>query len=183
MDKMNYWMKKHRTKLSGFLGIVFLIFAKPTSVSLFMGVFLIVIGETLRIWSSGHIHKNQILTVTGPYSLSRNPLYVGSFILGTGFMVAMGVIWLAVVFLIFYAAVYWFTIRWEEDKLAGEFPGAWEAYKRAVPRFLPLSSLPVYRPGEFSWSQVTKYKEMLNASVVLAVYAILWAKAFLLGLG
>lgn len=96
-------------------------------------------------------------------------------------MVAMGVIWLAVVFLLFYASIYWFTIRWEEDKLAEAFPDAWKVYKRAVPRLIPVWNLPDYHPGEFSWSQVTKHKEILNAAVVLAVYAILWGKALLIG--
>lgn len=96
-------------------------------------------------------------------------------------MAAMGVIWLAIIFLIFYAAVYWYTIRWEEDKLAGRFPDDWEAYKRSVPRFLPIFRVPVYRSGEFSWSQVIKHKEMQNASVAVAVYFILWAKALFLG--
>jgi len=180
LSKLDLWAKKHRTKLSGLLGVLFLIFAQPTSASLYTGVFLIIVGEAIRIWSSGHIHKNQILTVTGPYSLSRNPLYVGSFILGTGFMIAMGVIWLAVVFLLFYAAVYLFTIKWEEEKLKNEFPDDWEKYYGTVPRFLPVWSLPDYRPGEFSWSQVTKHKEIQNASVVLFVYAILWGKALFL---
>jgi protein-S-isoprenylcysteine O-methyltransferase Ste14 len=183
LPRINYWMKKHRTRISGVFGILCILASKPTSGSLLYGVIFILAGESIRIWSSGHIHKNQILTVTGPYSLSRNPLYVGSFILGTGFMVSMGVIWLAVVFLLFFASVYWFTIRWEEDKLANEFPGDWEAYKRAVPRFLPVLSLPEYHAGEFSWSQVKKYKEIPNASVVLAAYAILWAKTLLLGHG
>ena len=119
--------------------------------------------------------------MTGPYSLSRNPLYVGSFILGTGFMVAMGVVWLVMVFLLFFTIVYWFTIRWEEDKLAREFPGDWESYKGSVPRFVPLIQLPGYLPGEFSWAQVPRYREFLNASVVLAVYSILWVKVLVLG--
>ena len=119
--------------------------------------------------------------MTGPYSLSRNPLYVGSFFLGTGFMVAMGVFSLGVVFLLFYATVYWFTIRWEEDKLARKFPDGWGDYKGSVPRFLPFMKLPEYHPGEFSWSQVTRYREMFNASVVIAVYAILWVKALVMG--
>jgi len=178
---MSHWMKQHRTKLSLFLGVGCLFLAKPTATSLFFGIFPIVVGETIRIWSAGHIHKNQVLTVTGPYSLSRNPLYVGSFILGGGFMVAMGVIWLAVAFLMFYASVYWFTIRWEEDKLVKIFPDEWDHYFSTVPRFLPILSLPDYLSGEFSWSQVMKHKEMLNASVVVAVYAILWGKALLIG--
>jgi protein-S-isoprenylcysteine O-methyltransferase Ste14 len=181
LSKVNHWMKKHRTKLSLFLGVGFLFLAKPTPTSLYLCIVPIVVGESIRIWSSGHIHKNQVLTVTGPYSLSRNPLYVGSFILGFGFMVAMGVLWLAVTFLLFYASVYWFTIRWEEDKLAKTFPDECENYFRDVPRFLPFLNLPVYRRGEFSWSQVTKYKELQNASVVVAVYVILWGKMFLTG--
>ena len=181
MSSIYFKAKKHRTKLSGALAVAFLVFSQPSSLTLFYGAFPILIGQSIRLWSAGHIHKNQVLTVTGPYSLSRNPLYVGSFILGTGFMVAMGVIWLAVVFLLFYASIYWFTIRWEEDKLAKAFPDAWKVYKRAVPRLIPVWNLPDYHPGEFSWSQVTKHKEILNAAVVLAVYAILWGKALLIG--
>ena len=180
LSKFNWTVKKHRTKISGVFGILCFILAKPTLNSLIAGAIPILIGESIRIWSSGHIHKNQILTVTGPYSLSRNPLYVGSFILGTGFMIAMGVIWLAVVFLLFYAAVYLLTIKWEEEKLKNEFPDDWEKYYGTVPRFLPVWSLPDYRPGEFSWSQVTKHKEIQNASVVLFVYTILWGKALFL---
>jgi protein-S-isoprenylcysteine O-methyltransferase Ste14 len=177
---MSRWVKQHRTQFSGLLGVGFLILAKPTSTSLNTGVFLIVVGEAIRIWSSGHIHKNQILTVTGPYSLTRNPLYVGSFILGTGFMIGMGVLWMGVAFLLFFASVYWFTIKWEEEKLKNEFSDDWEEYYGTVPRFLRVWSLPDYRSGEFSWSQVTKHKELQNASVVLIVYAILWGKVLFL---
>jgi protein-S-isoprenylcysteine O-methyltransferase Ste14 len=176
-------VKKHRTKLSGFLGVLFLILAKPTSVSLLMGAFLIGTGEAIRIWSSGNIHKNERLTTDGPYSLTRNPLYVGSFLLGTGFVIAMNVFWLAVVFLAFFAIVYWFTVRWEEEKLKGLFPQEWMEYSRGVPRFFSLLRIPRYKKGEFHWSQVSRNKELMNASVVAAVYAILWAKALLLELG
>lgn len=179
--KIDRWMKKHRTKLSGILAVVLFMLSEPTSVTLLFGIVPVLAGQCIRIWSSGHIHKNRILTVTGPYSLSRNPLYVGSFVLGTGFMVAMGVVWIAVAFLLFFACVYWFTIRWEEDKLAREFPGGWETYKGSVPRLLPFFRLPAYHPGDFSWTQVTKNREMLNGSVVLAVYAMLWIKAIFMG--
>jgi protein-S-isoprenylcysteine O-methyltransferase Ste14 len=181
LSKFNRTVKKHRTKISGVFGILCFILAKPTLNSLIAGAIPILIGQSIRIWSSGHIHKNQILTVTGPYSLSRNPLYVGSFILGTGFMIGMGVIWLTVVFLLFYSSIYWFTIKWEEEKLGKKFADDWIQYRRAVPRFLPFFRIPHFSPGEFSWSQVTKHKEIQNASVVLAVYGILWGKALLMG--
>ena len=181
--KVDKWMKQHRTRLSGVLAVALFMLSKPTSWTLLYGILPVLAGECIRIWSSGHIHKNEVLTVTGPYSLSRNPLYVGSFVLGTGFMVAMGVVWIGAVFLFSYACVYWFTIRWEEDKLARKFPDDWQAYKGSVPRFLPFFRLPVYRPGDFSWAQVKKNKELLNGSVVVAVYALLWARALLMGQG
>jgi protein-S-isoprenylcysteine O-methyltransferase Ste14 len=155
--------------------------ARPTAGTLLYGAMIIIIGQSIRVWSAGYIHKNEILTVTGPYSLSRNPLYVGSFVLGGGFMIAMGVFWLGVAYLIFFSILYWFTIRWEERKLKSWFPDAWEEYSRSVPRFLPLFSIPSYRSGEFNWSQVIRYRELLNASVVLMVYFLLWGKVFLTG--
>ena len=181
MSEFDHWMKKHRTKLSGAAAVIFLFLSQPSSITLYCGAVFILVGQAMRIWSAGHIHKNEVLTVTGPYSLSRNPLYVGSFILGTGFMIAMGVIWLAIGFLIFFAFVYWFTIKWEEEKLERKFPDVWEEYKASVPRFLPFRRLPGYRSGEFSWAQVKRYKELQNATAVLVIYLILLAKAFLMG--
>jgi protein-S-isoprenylcysteine O-methyltransferase Ste14 len=170
-------VKKHRTRLFGVLAVVLLIFGRPTQHSLLYGVPLIVLGESLRIWSSGHIHKNEVLTVTGPYSLTRNPLYVGSFIIGSGLIICMGVIWLAGVFLFCFVTVYWFTIRWEENKLSRKFPEEWEEYAKEVPRFVSVIRFPKYKQGEFNWTQVQKHKELANASIVLIVYVILWIKA------
>jgi len=175
------WTKKNRTRLSAFMGLVFLALARPTPGTLLAGLALIVAGESLRMWSSGYIHKNRVLTVTGPYSLTRNPLYLGSFILGLGFLISMGVVWLVVFFLLFFAVIYRFTIRWEESKLCRVFPGEWESYKDRVPRFFPVGRMPEYRAGEFSWTQVLRHKEPANASIVLLVYLILWAKAVFLG--
>ncbi|MDZ7630439.1 MAG: methyltransferase [Gemmatimonadaceae bacterium] len=42
----------------------------------------------MRAWSTGHIVKNQVLTTTGPYAHTRNPLYLGSFLMALGFALA-----------------------------------------------------------------------------------------------
>jgi hypothetical protein len=175
-------VKKHRTRLSGVLALLFLIFANPTSRTLILSIPIIMSGEAIRIWSSGYIHKNRLLTTTGPYSISRNPLYVGSFLMGVGFMISMAVVWMMVLFFVFFLSVYWFTVRWEEDVLRGKFPGDWERYSSEVPRFISLASLAGYVPGEFSWAQVFRNRELWNASVVLAVYALLWGKYLFSGL-
>ena len=181
LDNVNYWVKKHRTKLSAILGIFFLVFAKPTIPSLLAGVLLIILGEALRIWSSGYIHKNEVLSVTGPYSLTRNPLYVGSFLLGTGFVITMNVPWVIVLFMLFFGGIYWFTIRWEEEKLQRRFDHEWVEYSKAVPRFFPMKRMPKYIKGEFNLSQVIRNKEIYHALVVFSTYIILWGKAVLLG--
>jgi len=181
LSDIDRWTKNNRTRLSALLGLVFLALARPTPETLLWGLVPVLAGESLRIWSSGYIHKNQALTVTGPYSLSRNPLYLGSFILGLGFLIGMGVVWMLIFFLLFFAVVYRFTIRWEESKLKDKFPGEWESYSGRVPRFLPLGRMPVYTAGEFSWAQVLKHRELAHASIVLVVYLILWGKALFLG--
>jgi len=177
LSTISFKAKKHRTRLSGLLGIIFLIFARPDPGTLSLSVVFIILGESIRIWASGYIHKNRELTMTGPYSLSRNPLYVGSFFVGTGFIIAMGVPWLGMIFFVFFVLLYWFTVRWEEAKLERLFPDQWVAYFSRVPRAVPVLRWPGYRPGEFSWLQVKKNRELLNALAVMGVYAILWGKA------
>jgi len=46
------------------------------------------IGLWVRARAAGHLHKQEILTVTGPYAFTRNPLYLGSFILMIGAAIA-----------------------------------------------------------------------------------------------
>ena len=48
------------------------------------------VGLLLRAWASGHIRKNDALAISGPYAYTRNPLYLGSFILGLGFTIGFG---------------------------------------------------------------------------------------------
>ncbi|MBN2719886.1 MAG: hypothetical protein JXR72_02160 [Proteobacteria bacterium] len=170
-------IKSHRTKLSAVAAILFILFSGPTPKSLLIGLPFIIAGEAVRMWSSGHINKSSVLAVRGPYSLSRNPLYVGSFILGSGFMVAMADPRVTAVFFLFFGFVYWFTIRWEESKLSRLFPDQWATYSCRVPKVLPLRRIPEYRKGEFLWSQVFRNREHANAAAVVLVYVILWLKA------
>src|SRR5262245_47766090 len=50
-----------------------------------IGLLLVVGGVALRTWAAGTLKKNQALTMTGPYRIIRNPLYVGSFLMALGF--------------------------------------------------------------------------------------------------
>ncbi|MCC4300102.1 methyltransferase family protein [Aurantimonas coralicida] len=102
---------------------------------------LILIGITVlgRVWCTLYIggRKAEELVDTGPYSISRNPLYMFSFVgaLGvgaqTGSMVA-GPLFALITFFIFLP-----VIQSEEKALSAIFGEAFEAYKRRVPRFGP----------------------------------------------
>jgi protein-S-isoprenylcysteine O-methyltransferase Ste14 len=96
-----------------------------------------VVGLLIRAWASGHIRKNQTLAVSGPYAYTRNPLYLGSLILGVGFCVAAGVWWLALGFGALFLGVYLPVMRVEAEDLIGLFGDEYREYARNVPLFFP----------------------------------------------
>ena len=51
--------------------------AQPTPRSLLIGGAIAVAGELLRIWAAGHLEKGREVTRSGPYRLTRHPLYLG----------------------------------------------------------------------------------------------------------
>ena len=79
-------------KYRSFIGILCLIvvlwLATPNARSIFIGFFFMMIGMFFRAWSSGYINKDKELATDGPYSLTRNPLYFGNLLIGTGIAVA-----------------------------------------------------------------------------------------------
>ncbi len=173
------WASRNRIFFSTMLGICFLFISSPEKWSLAAGIPFILIGETIRFWSSGIITKNTRLTREGPYSLSRNPLYVGNFFLGLGFVCAAGIWWILPVYLLLFWQLYKHTIQNEEEFLRERFPNEWALYYREVHRFFPLTRWPDYRSGTFDWSLVMKHREQRNILVILIIYAILGTKYFM----
>ena len=70
--------------------ILVLALARPTPASVVLGVAVSLMGLSIRAWAAGHIRKEKELAVTGPYRYTRNPLYLGSFILGLGRLYRQG---------------------------------------------------------------------------------------------
>ena len=79
-----------RTMLAYATALIILIFAQPVAVSFAAGTVLVIAGVLLRIWSFGHLRKNQTLVTTGPYAHTRNPAYVASCLIMTGLFLAAG---------------------------------------------------------------------------------------------
>jgi protein-S-isoprenylcysteine O-methyltransferase Ste14 len=128
--------KKLRLPLGFVLGITYIIFARPTPLTLAVGGAIAFVGLVVRGWASGHISKNERLATSGPYAHTRNPLYFGSFLIAAGFAVAFH--WaLLLIVVAFFVLIYVPTMEREKANIAGRFPGAYEAYAANVPAFVP----------------------------------------------
>jgi protein-S-isoprenylcysteine O-methyltransferase Ste14 len=128
--------KKLRLPLGFVLGIAYIIFARPTPLTLAVGGGIALVGVLVRAWASGHISKNRRLAVSGPYAHTRNPLYFGSFLIGAGFAIAAH--WaLLLVVIAFWLFVYAPTMEREKNNISERFPDSYPAYSANVPAFIP----------------------------------------------
>ncbi len=129
-------VKRLRLPLGFILAALYLVFARPTPLSLVTGASVALLGVIVRAWAAGHITKNRRLAVTGPYAHTRNPLYFGSFLIGAGFAIAAH--WaLLLIVIAFWSFVYGPTMQRERENIAGRFPDAYPAYAANVPGFIP----------------------------------------------
>ncbi len=125
-----------RLPLGFVFGIAYLIWARPTPLTLPVGAVIALAGILIRAWASGHIVKNKRLAVTGPYAHTRNPLYFGSFLIGAGFAIAAH--WsLLFVVVAFWLLVYVPTMERERVNIRERFPDAYDRYAANVPAFMP----------------------------------------------
>lgn len=158
-----------------------MIFARPTALTLIAGGAIVIVGVAIRAWSSGHIRKAKVLATSGPYGFTRNPLYVGSFILGVGFTVAAGVWWLALIFCALFIGIYLPVMRVEANDMHTIFGEAFARYEANVPLFLPRLSAWNQTNDKFDFSLYLQYREYRAAIGAVIALAALTVKAYFLG--
>jgi protein-S-isoprenylcysteine O-methyltransferase Ste14 len=175
-------MQRWRVPLGFLCGALFLVLARPRSNTLAIGGAIAVLGLALRAWSAGHIRKNSALATSGPYAFTRNPLYLGSFLLGIGFTFASGRWWLGLPFAALFLGIYFPVMRVEAKTLAGLFGEDYQRYAEAVPLFFPR--LTPYRDpqagnGRFDASLYMRYREYQAAIGFAVAWGLLALKAAL----
>lgn len=171
-------LQKFRVPLGFAFAIVFLLIAKPTFTYLLIGGSIAFLGLLLRAWAAGHIRKNTEITVSGPYAFTRNPLYLGSFLLGFGFMITSGIWWLALIFTVLYLGIYFPVMSVEAEDLAESFGDEYKKYADGVSLFFPWFSSYKSKDNGFETTLYLKYREYQAALGFLFVLAILAAKAY-----
>ena len=135
MKKIRF--KKLRLWLVYPVFIVFPFLARMTDVSYYLGLGLMFSGLAIRFWASGYIFKSRTLATSGPYAFTRNPLYLGNFVLGLGVSIVSGNPWLILYYVVSFSWLYIGTIREEQEVLEEKFGGAYCDYRASVPMFLP----------------------------------------------
>ena len=175
--------RRIRVPLGFAFAVLYFWLAQPSWLFIALGAVLIVPGLLIRALASGHVRKNEALATSGPYAYTRNPLYLGSLLIGIGFAVAARSWWVGVVLVVMFFAIYMPVIRDEEKFLRGKFP-EFDEYARRVPRMFPR--LTPFRSGEegggFSMELYWKHREW-NAALgaALLVAALIGKMVFISG--
>jgi protein-S-isoprenylcysteine O-methyltransferase Ste14 len=176
------WIQRWRVPLGFLCAALFLLFAKPRPTTLLAGAAVSLIGLLLRAWAAGHIRKNSTLASSGPYALTRNPLYLGSFLLGLGFTIGSGRWQLGILFALLFLGIYLPVMRVESATMAQLFGDSFQKYSRAVPLFFPR--ITPYRGDdvrtEFDSSLYMRYREYRAALGLVIAWGLLVLKAYFL---
>lgn len=167
--------RRIRVPLSFLFAIGYVWLAKPTVLSITVGMPVAAVGLAIRAAAAGHVRKDRELTTGGPYRYTRNPLYLGSLIIGAGFAIAARNVWIVIALTALLIAVYWPLILAEERYLRANFSG-YDEYAKAVPRMLPrISGRPLSPPmgsGTFSrelYRRHREYRALLGAVIMCGV--------------
>jgi protein-S-isoprenylcysteine O-methyltransferase Ste14 len=176
---MPEWSKiarRIRVPLGFVFALVYFWLARPSWGSMAMGAIGILPGLLIRGLASGHVRKNEALATSGPYAYTRNPLYLGSLVMGIGFAIAARSWWVGLALVVMFFAIYLPVIRDEEIFLRQKFP-EFEEYAARVPRMFPRidSRGSGEELAEFSFELYLKHREynaLLGAMVIMAVLMV-----------
>ena len=122
------------------------------------GALIVVAGQSLRLWAVRHIGaisrtrttRYGPLMTAGPYAIVRNPLYVGNWLLWTGFAVWSRLLWMLPIAWIVFFVQYRAIANWEAAFIRSKYLTAYDEYAGRVrawmPRWPPRAALLAVTP-------------------------------------
>ncbi len=171
-QRMHKLLLKARIPASVLMGAAILLLARPTLSSWLLGLTVVAIGESLRIWASGHIHKSAEVTTTGPYAMCRHPLYLGHLLVATGFCITGNSMVAFVIVMIAFFVIYAPTWKNEERNLINLFGDTYRNFMANTPALFPRLNGRVFS-GAFSWQLVKQHREWNHLSALLGGMVIM----------
>ncbi|MCY0094425.1 methyltransferase family protein [Hoeflea ulvae] len=135
------------------------------------GLGLILVCMFGRLWSILYVgsRKNSELVTSGPYSVTRNPLYLFSTIGIFGVGLVFGSISVAFVFGALSYLVFTLTAQREAAFLRSSFGASYRAYEASTPRFWPDPRL-YHQPDEMTFSPRALKRTFVDALYFLAMF-------------
>lgn len=164
------WLARRRVTLGFVAAVLALILARPTWASWRAGVLVALVGEAIRVWAAGHLEKSREVTRSGPYRLTRHPLYVGSTVMALGIVIASRSVVLGVIAAVYMGATITAAIRSEEAFLQRAFGAAYDQYRRS-------EAAPMAR--RFSFERALRNREYRAVVGLLVGFALLALKVML----
>jgi len=174
------FVARWRVRIGYFLAAIVLGLSRPQPLPVLIGACVGLAGLAIRAYAAGYLQKQDVLTTTGPYARTRNPLYFGSSILALGAAIAMNSWWSAALLLVYFVPVYTFAMRREEIELRGHHGAEFDNYAKSVPLFFPSFASAKddgSDAGSFSWAQYRKnheYQAALGFVLLLAALLVIW---------
>jgi protein-S-isoprenylcysteine O-methyltransferase Ste14 len=174
-------LSRIRVRTGSLAAVAVVLLATPNWTSIIVGAAISFLGLAVRTWASGHLRKEKKLAVSGPYRYSRNPLYLGNFILGAGIAAGSRSWWILGLFIVYFAVFYPFIICQERERMKQLFPEQYEEYGKKVPLFFPWPKRRNYASrGKFSWALYQRNKEYRAVIATVVLWLVLAAKVLLL---
>lgn len=104
-----------------------------------LGWLVFLTGAGMRIWATLYIggRKGHAVIDEGPYSICRNPLYFGTFLIALSIALFVQSLTFGVGLALSAAAYLWATLPNEEGRLRKNLGESYAEYCRRVPRFIP----------------------------------------------
>ena len=162
--------------------------ARTSERRLLWGIVIIMLGEAVRLWANGYVGNKKVnwtpqarhdqkigrLITAGPYSHVRHPLYFGTLLIGIGFCLIVGNLWLGLLALGGFLVTYRRKMAEEEETLAHEWGEEFERYRRAVSRWLPGWRTAPERHGRWTWQGLQASKEPKTLAWVIILLILLY---------
>jgi len=169
------------------IALIIIYFAGTAESFGIIGILLLLTGEAIRIWAVSHAGGATrtlnvgapFLCTSGPYALSRNPLYLGNMFMYIGIVLIAGIqngLFMVVLTAAFFLVQYTLIISLEEETLDNLFGNEYLEYKKHVPpiipRLKPWNGAKKTKSTTFFKTLKTEKRTLQNVSLMLLLIYI-----------
>jgi protein-S-isoprenylcysteine O-methyltransferase Ste14 len=175
----NAALRRFLVKMRVPIGIVVILLLAPFVQRQWLaaGFAVSMLGELIQVWCFASLDKNATLTIRGPYTMVRNPMYLGRYLIVLGFLMLAAEWWLLLAFTVLYWMYMNARVQREEAHLRPIFGAPYDDYCASVRRFVPGEPKPASAVAYWSWPLFRQNNAGANLFATLTAWAVVAAWA------